>query len=268
MLVAMLLNSKPFLLVYSLMCSGASPAIELQSMGSVLGGDGQWLLGDLSTGAIGALSPDGVVLRRPASDGQQQLEQIQEQSVGHNPNTVTAATAAAQRAQATVTLAAPVPVSMALPAIITSRAAPSCSLPLMSGAPGSFGFGFGAAPAGAAAAAAAAKQCLFDSAFSRAEAAGGSSGVLLPQRSGRTQSVSSAVHGTFGSFTGCSASMSGAYSRGVSAPLPRISCMPSRSSICGAPGSAEMLMPLESVHQPYRPSQHGEFCCLSVTGGL
>jgi hypothetical protein len=267
MLVAMLPNSKLFLLVYLLMCSGASPAIELQSMGSVLGGDGQWLLGDLSTGAIGALSPDGVVLRRPASDSQQQLEQIQEQLVGHNPTTVTAATAAAQRAQATVSLAAPVPVSMALPAIITSRAAPSCSLPLMSGAPGSFGFGFGAAPAGAAAAAAAAKQCLFDSAFSRADAAGSSSGVLLQQRSG-TQSVSPAVHGTFGSFTGCSASMSGAYSRGVSAPLPRISGMPSRSSICGAPGSAEMLMPLESVHQPYRPSQHGEFCSLSVTGGL
>jgi hypothetical protein len=244
-------------------------------MGSVLGGDGQWLLGDLPTSAIGALSPDGVMLRRPMSDSQQQLEQTQEQSVSHDPIMVSAATAAAQRAQAAVSVAAPVPVSMALPAISSSRAAPSCSLPLMSGAPGGFGFGFGAALAGAAAAAAAAKQCLFDSAFGRAAAAGSSSSSMLPPQHSGTQSVPPAAHGAFGSFIGgsnstnaaCSNSSYGAYGRGLSAPLPRISGLPGRSSLCGAPGSAEMLMQSESMHQPYRPSQHGElFVCLPPSG--
>lgn len=215
-------------------------------MGSVLGGDGQWLLGELSTGAIGALSPVGAALRE---EGQQQ----EQQQAGQG------AAAAAQQPQTSLAMAAPLPTSRAFPAIGSSMAAATCSLPVVPGGSASgFGFGFAAAPAGAAAAAAAAKQCLFDSAFGRAAGNG------LPQQ---LSGGPPAADGAFGSYVMSSSSSSGrgpvvGYGKGVSAPLPRISCTPGRSSLCGTPGS-DAFMQAQALQQPYRPSQHGECVCSS-----
>lgn len=232
--------------------AGASPAIELQSMGSVLGGDGQWLLGELSTGAIGALSPVGAMLRE---EGQQQEQQAaQQQDTQQQPDTVVSHAAAVQPPQTSVTMAAPVPVSRALPAMGSSMAAATCSLPLTGGPSPGFGFGFGGTPAGAAAAAAAAKQCLFDSAGGAFFQAAANSLPAPP--SGGQQQVPPA-NGAFGSFSSVRSGPGGSYGRGVSAPLPRISSMPGRASLCGAPGS-EGMMQMGSMQQPYRPSQHGE----------
>lgn len=217
-------------------------------MGSVLGGDGQWLLGELSTGAIGALSPVGAMLRE---EGQQQEQQAAQQQATQQQDTMVTHAAAVQQPQASVAVAAPVPVSRAPPAMGSSMAAATCSLPLTGGPTPGFGFGFGATPAGAAAAAAAAKQCLFDSVFSQAAANG------LPAPPSGGQQHLPAASGAFGSFSSVRSGPSGSYGRGVSAPLPRISSMPGRASLCGAPG-LEGVIQSGFMQQPYRPSQHGK----------
>jgi hypothetical protein len=244
--------------------AGASPAIELQSMGSMLGGDGQWLFGELSTGAIGALSPAGLLLRQPFEpEDQQQQGQLQQQREQQQQQQ-------GQQEAATVALAAPVPVSSALPAI-SSSTAPSCSLPLVPAAGGAFGFGFAGAPAGAAAAAAAAaaKLCLFDSGFASAAGAPQQGQPTQPMQqangSGPQPADAAAAPGlalplpagnNISAFS--RSSWSSGSSRGVSASLPRIS--PNRSSLCGVPGADGVMRlgdPRQQQQQPYRPSQHG-----------
>lgn len=242
-------------------------------MGSILGGDGQWLCGEASTGAIGALSPDGAALRQ---------QEPQQQQLGSSVQGIAAAagaTSAGHRQQqppTSVVAAAPVPVSAALP-FTSSSVAPSCSLtiPPAGLSPFSFGFGaspagtsgfgfgaspagpagfgfgaagagaagvgFGAAPAGAAAAAAAAaaKLCLFDNGFARvpgaAQANGHSSCLAPPQQ--QPQSAQS--------------------STGVSAPLPRMTSLPPKGALSGALGQ-HGLAQLDAMQQAPRPPQMGE----------
>lgn len=227
--------------------AGASPSVELQSMGSVLGDDGQWLFAELSTGAIGALSPKAPMVQQVSQDTQLQQHQA---VAGPGPHS-SAADAAAQQQPTTSMAMAPAPVSRALPA--SSGMAPSCSLPIMPGAAGAFGFG--AAPAGAAAAAAAARLCLFDGSFGASPQAPSISPAAQHSR-GLTASMpppaGPQVADSIGRY---SSSGGGGGNRGLSAPLPHL--LPGRGSMCGTAGS-DGLMRLDSLQQPYRPSLHGE----------
>jgi len=223
-------------------------------MGSVLGGDGQWLFAELSTGVMGALSPTAPMVQQESQDTQLQ----QHQAVAGPGSHSSAADAAIQQQPTTSMAMAPAPVSRALPA--SSGMAPSCSLPIMPGAAGAFGFG--AAPAGAAAAAAAARLCLFDGSFgaspqapSISPAAQHSRGLTasMPPPAGPLPQV--AAIGRYSSSGGGGGAAGG--NRGLSAPLPHL--LPGRGSMCGTAG-VDGLMRLDSLQQPYRPSLHGESC--------
>jgi hypothetical protein len=254
------------------MCVGASPAIELQSMGSILGGDGQWLFAELSTGAMGALSPVGTALRGEHAllDGQHQQQQQQGLPAGQQDPSpaATAAASGVQQPAPSVAVAAPVPVSSCFPAVSSSSMAASCSLPLGAAAAG--GFGFGSAPAGAAAAAAAAKLCLFDSAFSRAAAGaphsqqvqpgmGTSSSFHQPLQPMGARSMSQSANGGIDGSSSGGGGSSNAYGRGVSAPLPHLGGLQGRNSLCGGHGSEELMQ-----QRAYRMGQQG-VCCGAVS---
>jgi hypothetical protein len=258
--------------------AGGSPAIQLQSMGSMLGEDGAWLSADACTGAMGPLLAAG----NPAFLGPEQLAQHDQQQralllqlagpplppaqaaaagLADAQQSSTSGAAAAAAAAAAASQLSPV-VSQALPA---HCAAVPAALPVpaaMSHRAFGFGQGAAAAPSGVAAAAAAARLGLLGAGSTAAAGAG----VFAPAVSAFAaaaqpqQLTASAAGGAGGSSGPVLSAGSGWGSTVVSAPLPK---MPNTHG--GSSSGRASAAPSDSFHQqleqwppalPHRPASH------------